>query len=152
MGSMQQRLPHPVDSETEEAIAQLLREKLTGAAGLYTAAMRALEEVCGPEAVQAVREHLVKGAGQSEEAQEPSQPEHTLRAYCAALEQACLGSHEWVKLEDSDTRQAYRFTRCLWAEVFRDLGAEDLGFWICAGDGPGALPLTLAFGSSARAR
>ncbi|MHB1296014.1 MAG: L-2-amino-thiazoline-4-carboxylic acid hydrolase [Anaerolineae bacterium] len=140
MTTLQQRLPRPVDPETEQAFAQVLREKVSGAVGLFVTAMRTLEALQGPDAVQAVRERMVNGAGESDDAHraDAELPERSLRAFCANLETACLGSHEWVKLEDSDTRQAYRFTRCLWAEVFRELGAPELGFWICAGDGPGA--------------
>ena len=72
---------------------------------------------------------------------DPPQPttsgDNSLRAYCQALEAGCRSSHEWEK-EDTETRQAYRFTRCLWAEVYRELDAADIGFWICEGDGPAA--------------
>jgi hypothetical protein len=60
----------------------------------------------------------------------------TLQAYCSALEAGCAGSQEWLKLEDTDTRQAYRFARCMWAEVFAELDALDIGFWLCEGDAP----------------
>ena len=26
----------------------------------------------------------------------------------------------------------------MWADIFRSLGAEDIGLWICEGDGPAA--------------
>lgn len=133
MTTLQQRLPRPVDPETEQAFAEILRDEVRGALGMFVGAMRALEALQGPDAVQAVRARMIGGSDAGSGA-----PERSLRAFCANLENACLGSHEWAKLEDSDTRQAYRFTRCLWAEAFRDLGAPDLGFWICEGDGPAA--------------
>ncbi|NIM06238.1 MAG: hypothetical protein GTN65_11635 [Armatimonadetes bacterium] len=77
-------------------------------------------------------------------AQEASSP--TLRAFCAALEAGCAGSHEWLKLEDADRRQAYRFTRCMWAEIFTELDARDIGFWLCEGDDPIASAFNAAIG------
>lgn len=60
----------------------------------------------------------------------------TLPAFCAALEAGCTGTHEWLKLEDTDKRQVYRFTRCMWAEIFNELGAPGIGYWLCEGDAP----------------
>ena len=72
--------------------------------------------------------------------------DHSLRAFCSALEAGCTGTHEWIKVEDTDVRQAYRFTHCMWAEVFRELGAQEIGFWICEGDGPAAAAFNPAIG------
>jgi hypothetical protein len=33
-----------------------------------------------------------------------------------------------------DDAIGYRFTRCMWAEIFRSLDAPDIGRWICDSD------------------
>ena len=38
-------------------------------------------------------------------------------------------------VQDAD-RLGYHFTRCMWAEVYRELGEPDLGFVICSSDEP----------------
>ncbi len=136
MGTLQELLPQPVDEATERAIDELLRRKMAGAVGLFVEAVRAAQELYGPDAAERIRERMLANsvAGAAERGAQAA--DNSVRAYCAAMDRACLASHEWTKLEDTDTRQAYRYTRCLWAEVFRALGAEDLGLWICRGDGP----------------
>lgn len=116
---------------------EILKKKMTGAVSMYVEAVRTIQEVYGPEASETIRDSQmrkwVEGA-----AERAKSTDNSLRAFCTALEEGCHGSHEWEKVEDSDTRQAYRFTRCMWADVFRALGAEDIGIWICEGDGPTA--------------
>ena len=136
MGSLQQALPHPVDAETEAAILELLRRKVTGAVSLFVQTVRAAEELYGPEAPARIRQRMLERTLESAAARGVSAAERSPRAYCAAMDVSCRGSHEWVKLEDSETRQAYRYTRCLWAEAFRALDAADLGLWVCESDGP----------------
>jgi len=34
----------------------------------------------------------------------------------------------------------------MWADVFRELGAQDIGFWICEGDGPAVSAFNPAIG------
>ena len=48
----------------------------------------------------------------------------------------CVGSHRWERVVDEPGRIGYRFTRCMWAEAFRELGEPELGLVICAGDEP----------------
>ncbi len=43
----------------------------------------------------------------------------------------------WEKVCDEPNKVEYRFTRCMWAEAFRELDADDIGSWICEGDDPG---------------
>lgn len=138
MGSLQQALPHAVDEETEEAFVRLLTHKVLGSVRAYVEAVRAVAEACGAEGVSAVRERALRLAIESSRQAAAEAEDTGLRAYCRALEEGCRGSHEWVKVEDTDTVQAYRFTRCLWAECFRALNAEELGLWGCELDGPAA--------------
>jgi hypothetical protein len=50
-----------------------------------------------------------------------------------------VGSHSWERVIDDPDRIGYHYTRCMWAEVYRDLGEPELGFVICAGDEPAIL-------------
>ena len=136
MGSLQQALPHPVETETEHTFLEILGRKMAGAVSMYVDAVRTIQAVYGPEAADAIRNHRMRKAVERASARGAQAAASGLRTFCTALEEACRGSHEWEKLEDSDVRQVYRFTRCMWAEIFGSLNAEDIGFWICEGDGP----------------
>jgi len=146
MSSLQQILPEPVPEVVEKAFLMKLRSNmLTGAIHLV-AAVRAIQVKYGDEGVEAIHQAFNQlapenGRKMAREANAPS-----LRAYCSALEAGCTGSHEWLKLEDTDTRQAYRFTRCMWAEVFAELDTRDIGFWLCEGDAPMASAFNPAIG------
>ena len=37
---------------------------------------------------------------------------------------------------DKPGQVGYRFRRCLWAEIFNELCAPDIGRWLCEGDEP----------------
>lgn len=134
MGSLQGALPEPVSAEVEEKLLEILKRKMKGAVSLQVQAVRAVEREYGPEGREALRRDMARRASSPRD----TGADNSLRAFCTALEEGCRGSHEWEKLADSDTCQAYRFTRCMWAEIYRELGAADIGFWICEGDGPAA--------------
>jgi hypothetical protein len=144
MGSLQGALPHPVDPETEAAFLEVLKRKMMGAISMYVDAVRAAEQTCGPEAQritelrEAIRDHHQRKSVRANARRGVEAADNSLRSFCCALEEGCRGSHEWEVVEDSDTRRAYHFTRCMWAEIFRALNAEDIGMWICEGDGPAA--------------
>jgi len=131
MGSL-----HPVDAETERQFLEVLKRKVTSAVSVLVDAVRTIEELYGLEAVEAIREgRLRRGVERAAEAGAEA-ADNSLRAFCSALEEACRGSHEWEKIQDTDDQQAYRFTRCMWAEIFRALDAGDIGIWFCEADGP----------------
>lgn len=138
MGSLQEALPRPVDADVEREFLAILRRKLAGAVGLYVNAIRAFQQAYGPDAREAIREYQRQKPVDGSAGRGSLAADNSLVAFCRALERACRGSHEWEKLEDTPARQAYRFTSCMWADIFRSLGAEDIGFWICEGDGPAA--------------
>ena len=138
MGTLQQALPHPVDAETEQRVLEILKRKMTGAVSKYVDTIRAIQETYGPEAVEIVREHQNRATIAKPSERGTQAADNSLGAFCTALEHGCRGSHEWEKIKDSESRQAYRFTRCMMADIYRSLGAEDIGIWICEGDGPAA--------------
>jgi hypothetical protein len=138
MGSLQDALPEPVSPETEQALIKIIDRKTAAGVGMYVEAIRIIEAAYGPEARERIRENRAKQVLERVKAWAESIEDNDLRTFCYTMEQGCRGSHEWEKLEDTEVRQAYRFTRCAWADIFRELGAADIGFWICANDGPAA--------------
>jgi len=138
MPSIQDILPEPISDDQAEAIREIIVRKITGPVRMYVEAVRAVEAEYGKDTA---RNLLFEEKWASRIANNPlptSGEERSLNTFCASLEHSCIGTHEWEKLEETDTRHAYRFTRCAWAEVFQALDAADIGFWICEGDGPGA--------------
>lgn len=135
MGSLQQILPEAVSEAVEEAFSGRLRAKIFAGANNLVLAVRAVQAVYGDEGVQTVRRAFAESWAEAGRERAKAGGDNSLRSLCSAIEQICIGSHEWIKPEDSDTRQAYRFTRCMWAEAFRELEAQDIGFWVlCQGD------------------
>jgi len=133
-GSMNDILPAPVSDEAERIIVEHIKQKMRGAAGLAVALLHAMEERFGPEARDVVRE--MASRRDVEPSREPGNPEEDLHAFCAQLERGCVGSHRWDRVVDEPDRIGYEFTRCMWAEVFCELGEPELGLVICAGDEP----------------
>ncbi len=138
MSSLQDGIDQRLEPETEDAVQELLRRKVAGAVALYVEAVRAAEEAYGSEAKETIRRRLLERTVRGNRSRGQAAVDNSLRAFCTALEAGCRGSHEWEKLEDTETRQAYRYTRCLWAEIFPALDATDIGLWICQADGPAA--------------
>jgi hypothetical protein len=135
MGSLQKILPETVSEAVEEAFLGKLQAKIFAGASNLVLAVRAVQAVYGDAGVQIVRRAFAESWAEAGKERAKAADDNSLRSLCSAIEQICIGSHEWIKLEDSDTRQAYRFTRCMWAEAFRELNAEDIGFGVlCQGD------------------
>lgn len=131
-------LPEPVSSEVAAKIREIIVQKMASPVHMYVETIRAAEAVYGPEARAAIRAYREARGLEQMERRAASVEDNSLRAFCYSLEKGCRGTHEWEKLEDTETRQAYRFTRCAWAEIFRRFDAVDIGLWICEGDGPAA--------------
>jgi L-2-amino-thiazoline-4-carboxylic acid hydrolase len=135
MGSLQKILPEAVSEAVEEAFLGKLQAKILAGANNLVLAVRAVEAVYGDAGIEIIRRAFAESWAETGKERAKAADDNSLRSLCSAIEQICFGSHEWTKLEDSDTRQAYRFTRCMWAEAFRELEAQDIGFWVlCQGD------------------
>ena len=132
--SLNDILPDPISEENERVLLDLLKRKLAGSARLAVELLHAMEERFGPEARDVVHEMAGKRAYPPRS--NPGEPQDDLRQFCAVLEHACVGSHRWQRVSDDPDHIGYHFTRCLWAEIYRELGEPDLGFILCAGDEP----------------
>ena len=133
-GSLNDILPEPISEENEKVLLDMLKRKMKGAAGLGVQLLRAMEERFGPEAREVV--HDLAKSHRLTPRPDAGEPEADLREFCASLDEACVGSHQWERVIDEPDRTGYHFTRCMWAEIYRELGEPELGFVICAGDEP----------------
>ena len=133
-GSLNDILPEPISEENERVLLDLLKRKMKSASGMAVRLLHAMEERFGP----AAREVVHDMARDLEPTPRPDagEPEADLREFCAQLDRGCVGSHEWERVIDEPGRVGYQFTRCMWAEIYRELGEPELGFVICAGDEP----------------
>lgn len=133
-GSLHEILPDPLSEENERILEELLKHKMKSAAGLAVRLLHAMEEHFGPEAREVMQE-MVNDRHLSPR-QDVGEPEEDLQEFCANLDKGCVGSHQWERIIDEPDRIGYHYTRCLWAEIYRELGEPELGFFYCAGDEP----------------
>jgi len=134
-GELNDILPDPISEENERVLMDMIKRKMKTAARIGVVLLRAMEERFGPEAREVLKD-MVNNRKPSPRA-DAGEPESDLQAFCARMERGCTGSHRWQRVEDKPDRIGYHFTRCLWAEIYRELGEPDLGFYLCAGDEPG---------------
>lgn len=132
-GSLNEILPEPISPQNEAVLLELIRRKVRSAASLAVDLLHAMEERFGPEAREVVHELAQRQFAPSPN---PGDPQADLRQFCRDLDLACIGSHRWERVIDEPDRIGYHYTRCLWAEVFRELGEPELGYIFCAGDEP----------------
>jgi len=133
-GSLNDILPQPISEENEKILLDLLKRKMKGAAGLAVLLLHAMEERFGPEAREVVRD-LARNRKPTPRP-DTGEPGTDLREFCASLDKGCVGSHRWQRVSDEPDRIGYHYTRCMWAEIYQELGEPELGFVICAGDEP----------------
>jgi hypothetical protein len=133
-GSLNDILPDPISEANERILLDLLKRKMKTAASVGVRLLHAMEERFGPEAREVL--HDLVHRQQPTPRPEAGAPETDLSAFCADLEQGCAGTHQWERVIDAPDRIGYHFTRCMWAEVYRELGEPDLGFVICSSDEP----------------
>jgi hypothetical protein len=127
-------LPEPVSVDNEQFFDQMLKRKLTTACGIAVQLLHAMEARFGVEARDVLRE-LVDNQ-QFEARQDPGMPRDDLRSFCDSLDRGCVGTHRWVRVIEEPDQIGYSYSRCMWAEIFGDLGEPDLGHLLCAGDEP----------------
>ena len=133
-GSLNDVLPERIDEESEEIILDLLKRKLTTLARVAVDLLRAMEKRFGPEVRDVVRE---MAEGQKVEPRSGAgEPRDDLKGFCDMVEKMAVGSHQWQRVIDEPGQIGYNYTRCMYAEIFRELGEPELGWVICARDAP----------------
>ena len=133
-GSLNEILPEPISEANEAVLLDHMKRKLEVAAGLAVQLLRAMEERFGPETREVVRAMARDSAPAPRE--DAGDPREDLRDFCAGLDWGCAGSHRWERVIDEPDRIGYHYTRCMFAELYRELGEPELGYVICAGDEP----------------
>lgn len=139
MGSLNNILPEKIDSEVEDVILEKIKSKMFSGAAMFVNAVRTIEEEFGAEGKEKIHKRMLVRALELGKELSYNLDDNSLINFCKVMEKSCAGTHEWEKIEENENKQAYRFTRCMWAEVFRSLNAADIGIWICEGDGPAAM-------------
>jgi hypothetical protein len=122
----------------EECCLELVRRKTATAVRLCVDIVHAVTEAYGHSVAENIWQYRLRNMRERYRSAGEAVPNNSLATFCRMLEEGCQGSHQWEKLEESESLHAYRFTHCLWADLFRELGASDIGIWICQGDGPTA--------------
>jgi len=133
-GSIREGLSEQISKDTEDFFVGILRSKMMSCASILVKVIRALELEYGPRVMEIARNTLL--ARDPRPTSQIGKPEDDLRIFCQRLEKGCVGSHRWQRLVDSPDRVGYRFYRCLWAEIFNELRAPDIGRWLCEADEP----------------
>jgi hypothetical protein len=134
-GKLNDILPEMIGSQSEEIIQELVKRKMTGAARLAVDMFHAMEERFGAEARDVVSD-MIKNRGADSVPQGTGDPRQDLRDFCDRVERGCAGTHRWKRIIDEPNQIGYEFTRCMWAEVFSELGEPELGMYYCASDEP----------------
>ncbi len=134
-GRLNEILPEPISDEAEKIILELIKRKMAGGAMLAVTLLHAMEEKFGPEARKVMKEMIFSRQPNPDPAGK-GDPRQDLREFCQNIERACTGTHRWTRVIDEPDRIGYHFFRCMWAEVYRELGEPELGFYYCAGDEP----------------
>ena len=133
-GSIKDILPDAISDESERIIEELIKRKAGGMAARLVRVVRAFQERFGDEA-----DDVLASFARTVDPRPDDQlgaPEEDLAAFCGRLDKGCVGSHRWVKAVDEPGRKQYSYTRCMWAEIFTELGAADVGHYMCDGDDP----------------
>jgi len=52
------------------------------------------------------------------------------------VDKTAAGTHKWKKIVNDPMRVSYEFSRCIYAEIFRELEEPELGLVMCARDEP----------------
>ncbi|MGQ9628915.1 MAG: L-2-amino-thiazoline-4-carboxylic acid hydrolase [bacterium] len=127
-------LSEEVSDAVQEAIVQKIGQKMAGAVGMLVAIVRAIEREYGPEGVEVARRGYYERVHKGTEESWAGVKDRSLATFCERLEKGCAGTHEWERIIDTEHAIGYKFTKCMWAEIFRSLDAADIGRWICDGD------------------
>ena len=134
LGSLNDILPEPISPENEAVLLELLKRKMAVSLDLAVELLRAMEQRFGAEAREVINEMARKQ--EFETRKEMEEPEADLRNFCAMIDRVAAGSHRFKRVVDEPDKIGYCFTRCMYAEILRELEEPELGLVICARDGP----------------
>jgi len=133
-GSLNDILPEPISPENEAVLMDLLRRKMAVSLELAVDILHAMEKRFGAEAREVI--HEMARDQEFETRAETEEPEADLCSFCTMIDRMAAGSHRWERVINEPGCIGYRFTRCMYAEILRELEEPELGLVICARDGP----------------
>jgi hypothetical protein len=133
-GSLNEILPDPISEEDERVLLDLLKRKMMVMADIAVEILRAMEKEFGPRVREVVRAMIAHQ--EFDVRPDIGRPETDLREFCTLVEKMAAGTHTGTKAEDELRSVTYRFTRCMYAEIFRELEEPELGLIMCARDEP----------------
>lgn len=101
-------------------------------AGVIKPLVQAFEAEIGREKTLAILERTIKELARERGRQMAAEASSTTLTGFAALKEPWLRDNalELDVLEEGDERYAYNVTRCRYAEMYRELGLTDLGFYL----------------------
>lgn len=131
--SLKHILHEEISDKAEAIILEKMQTKMRVSCGMLVKVVRALEGKFGKEVVhRAARKALHETSPRL--AQDIGAPASDLAKYLRKMERGAAGTHEWKRRRGGPNAIAYEYSRCMWAEVFKELGAADIGLWMCEGD------------------
>lgn len=134
-GSLNDILPEPISSQSEEIIQELVKRKMTSAVRLAVNMLHAMEERFGKDAREVVSD-MIKNRKANPLPQGTGDARKDLRDFCDRAERRIAGTHRWTRIIDEPDQIGLKVTRCMWAEVLAELGEPELGMYWCASDEP----------------
>ena len=101
-------------------------------AGVIKPLVQAFEAEIGREKTLAILERVIKQLARDRGRELATEaPSNTLMGFAAMKEPWTRGNAlELEVLEEGDERYSYNITRCRYAEMYRELGLADLGFYL----------------------
>ena len=133
-GYLNEILPEPISERNERILLDLLKRKMYVIAEIAVQLLHAMEEKFGPEAREVVRE--MSRNQRFETRGQFGEPASDLHEFCAMVDQTAAGTHKWERVINEPDCVTYNFTRCMYAEIFRELGEPELGYVLCSRDEP----------------
>ena len=134
LGSLNDILPEPISEENEKIILDLLKRKMTVSLDIAVQILQAMERRFGAEAREVVKTMIQNQEFDQRELF--SDPEKDLREFCELVDSSIVGTYHCERVIDEPGKVAYKITRCMYAEIFNELGEPDLGYVMCARDEP----------------
>jgi len=136
MGHLNSILNKKLDKESENIILEKITNKMKSGASLYVSTIRYIEKKFGAKEVENIRKIQLQRNIDRWKKLKKEFKDNSLETFCNFMEKSCAGTCEFEKTKDEKNHKKYKYSRCAWADIFRKLDAEDIGFWICEADEP----------------
>ena len=120
---------HRTAKEAENSVIQLF-------ALLYSGTLDKIEAKCGPECLRAAKKAFIDSMVKANKVEFAKIEDKSIESYLRWLLSNITVGHEYEIVENKENSVKFRFSSCPWAQYFRALGKEDIGFLFCAADGP----------------